>query len=101
MLAALGIHGFLAQERLATSKLTVELVVQIVAVGNDHYGRAVQPLLQKMRKEHHGERLARALRVPEHADLSIAAHGLNSTLRRLAHCKILVVSGKNLDHALC
>ena len=100
VLAALGVHGLLAQESLAASELPVELVVQVVTVGDDHDGRAVQPLLQKVREEDHRERLARALRVPEHADLAIACHRLHGAVGRLAHREVLVVPSEYLHNAL-
>ena len=38
MLASGGLHRHLSQEVLALGKLTVELVVEVVAVGDDHDG---------------------------------------------------------------
>ena len=46
--------------------------------------------------EHHGEALARTLRVPEHADFSVAFHGGTGALQGFAHGVVLVVGGKNL-----
>ena len=34
-----GLHGFLTQEVLALGELTIKLVVEVVAVGDDHNGR--------------------------------------------------------------
>ena len=100
VMSTLGVHGLLAQERLATPELAIELVVKVVAVGDDHDGGAVQPLLQKVREEHHRERLARSLRVPEHAYLAVSAHGLHGAVGRLAHREVLVIPGEYLHDAL-
>ena len=53
-----------------------------------------------MRKEHHGKRLARPLRVPEHANLAVAVHGLNRAVDGLGHPEVLVVSGEDLHDLL-
>ncbi len=96
VLAAGSLHGCLAQKRRASTELAEELVVQVVSVGDDHDGRAVQVALQQVREEHHRKRLAGALRVPEHADLAVARHGLLGALDGLAHAEVLVVGGEDL-----
>ena len=51
--AALGLDRLLAQEPGAAAELSEKLVVEIVAVGDDHDGRAFNITLQQMREEHH------------------------------------------------
>ena len=46
--------------------------------------------------EHHGEALARTLRVPEHTDFSIAFHRRASPLQGFAYGIVLMVGGQNL-----
>ena len=46
--------------------------------------------------EHHGEALARTLRVPEHADFSVAFHCGTGALQGFAHGVVLMIGGKNL-----
>ena len=46
--------------------------------------------------EHHGEALARTLRVPEHAYLAVALHCRTGALQGLAHGVVLMVGGENL-----
>ena len=50
-----------------------------------------------MREEHHRKRLARTLRVPEYADLSVAYHCFFGAFDCLAHAEVLVVGSKDLD----
>lgn len=77
MLAAFGLAGGVwAQEIPATGELAVELVVQVVAVGDDHNGWAFQRLLQVMGIEHHGQGFSAALGMPEHAALAIGYGGM-------------------------
>ena len=100
VLAGGRLHGLLTQERLAAPELAVELVVEVVPVGDDHDGGLVQALLEKVREENHGEGLARSLRVPEHAYLPIASHRLDGALCRLPHSKVLVVPREDFHHAV-
>ena len=72
--AAVGLFGRLLQQVLGHAELLVQLAVQFVAVG-DHDQRRVlhRRLLQQLaRVAAHGNALAAALRVPEHARLSRA-----------------------------
>ena len=93
---ALGVLWFLTKEVLAAAELTEELVVEVLAVGYYHDGYFGQPLHQLVGVEHHGEALARTLRVPEHADFSVAFHCGTGALQGFAHGVVLVVGGKNL-----
>jgi len=71
---ALGLHRRLAQELPAAGKGGEELVVQVVAVGEDDQRRVSHRRLadDAPRVESHGQALARALRVPDHADAPVA-----------------------------
>ena len=100
MLLALGLHRGLPQKFRAAGKLGVELVVQVDAVGHHHDGGAVQRGLQQMGVEHHGQRLAAALGMPEHAALAVGAGGLPGPLHRLAHREILVIPRQYLGRLL-
>ena len=95
-LAALGLLWCLTQEVLAAAELSEELVVEVLAVG-DHDERTFGEVLdEEVGKEHHAQRLARALRMPEDANLAIARHGLLGALQGLAYGIILVIGGEDL-----
>ena len=103
-LAALGLLWRLTQEVLAAAELSEELVVEVLAVG-DHDERTFGEVLDEevgkehhaeVGKEHHAQRLARALRMPEDANLAIACHGLLGALQGLAYGIILVIGGEDL-----
>lgn len=96
VVAALGVDGLLAEEVLAAAELAEELVVEVLAVGHDHDRHLGQPLHQLVGVEDHREALARALRVPEHADLAVALHGLLRALQGLAHGVVLMIGGQYL-----
>ena len=96
VLSALGLLGRLAQEVLATGELAVELVVQIVAVGDDHNGGALQCRLQVMGIKHHRQGLTAALGMPEHAALAVGDGGVLGGFDSLLYCKILVVACQDL-----
>ena len=68
------LHRRLAQQILAAGEGAEELVVQIVAVGDDHDGRVGHGWMEDQATgvEGHGEALAGALRVPDHADALVA-----------------------------
>ena len=93
--AAFGLYGHLAQEILTLGKLSIELVVQIVAVCNYHDGRLGEFTLQQVSVEHHGKRFSAALRMPEHSNLTIILYGDFRTLNGFLYCKILMISSKN------
>ena len=71
---ALGLHRLLAQQLLAAGEGAEELVVQVVAVGDHHQGRVLHRRVQDDSPgvERHRQALARALRVPDHADPPVA-----------------------------
>src|SRR5262245_10257941 len=57
-----------------------DLIVQFYAVGHDHEGPVPLQLAQHLlREKHHGEALAAALRLPEHAGAAV------SSLARFEH----------------
>ena len=72
-----------------------QLVVQIVAVSDDHDSGAVQVALQQVREEHHRKRLAGTLCVPEYADLSVACHCFFGAFDCPAHTEVLVVGSED------
>ena len=92
ILPALRLLRRLAQEILAPGELAVELVVQVVPVGDNHYCWALQCLLQIMGIEHHGQGLVAALSVPEHAALAVGNGGVLCGFNGFLHCKILVIA---------
>ncbi len=71
--AALGLHRRLAQQVLAARERAEELVIEIVAVGEHDDRRILHRWLadDAARVERHRQALARALRVPYHADASV------------------------------
>ena len=92
-----------AHQRLSRHEVAVELVVQVGAV-DLHHDRGVEarPSTQDAGQEDHGQALARALGVPDHADALVAA-GLHSRQRLLdgeAHGEVLVVFGALLGDAV-
>ena len=71
---ALGLHRLLAQQLVAAAEGAEELVVQVVAVGDDHQRRVLHGRVQDHPPgvKGHGQALARALGVPDHADALVA-----------------------------
>lgn len=69
MLAALRLHGRLAEVVVAALELAEELVVKVVAVGQHHERRVLHRGLADHAggEEEYGEALAALLRVPDHA----------------------------------
>ena len=96
VLPALGLLGRLAQEILAPGELPIELIVQIVSVGNHHNSGTLQGLLQVVGIEHHGQRLTAALGVPEHAALAVGDGGVLGGFDSFLYSEILVVARQNL-----
>ena len=72
--AALRLHGGLAQEVLAAGEGAEELVVEVVAVGEDDDGRVLHRRLADdgAGVEGHRQALAGALGVPDDADAAVA-----------------------------
>ena len=70
----LGLHRRLAQQLLAAGEGAEELVVQVIAVGQDDDGRILHRRLADdgTGVEGHGEALAGALGVPDDADAAVA-----------------------------
>ena len=89
----------LTQELLAASKLLIQLLVQVVAVGHHHDGTLRELLYQPVHIEHHRQRFAAALCVPEHTNLAIAPNCFVRLGNRLVHGKVLVIGSHNLCRA--
>ena len=72
--AAFGLHRLLAQQVFVEREVVEELVVQVVAVGqNDDRGVLHGGVLDDLaRVERHGQAFAGALRVPDHTDAAVA-----------------------------
>ena len=72
--AALRLHRWLAKQVLATRKGTKELVVKVVAIGQDDDGRVLHRQLARDRAsvEGHCQALARTLCVPDDTDAAVA-----------------------------
>ena len=70
----LGLHRWLAQELAAAGEGAEQLVVEVVAVGEHHDGgvRHLGCEDHPAGVERHGQALARALGVPDHADAAVA-----------------------------
>ena len=71
MISALGVNKLLTQKLTAFRKLRIELIVEVVSIGQYNDGRRQQRRLEQMRVKHHRQRLSAALCVPEHAALSV------------------------------
>ena len=83
---ALCLRGRLAEEVLAAGECAEELVVEVVAVGEHHYGRVFHCLLSNDRPgvEGHCQALAGPLRVPDHSYASIASRPTRLSARLVA-----------------
>ena len=88
---------YLTHKPAATCKLFIQLLVEVVAIGHHDHRQPWRRQHHLMHKEHHGERLAAALRVPEHAALAILSGiGLVCPCQRFVHGKVLVVGSHDL-----
>ena len=72
MLPAFGLHRLLAQQLLGGGEGVEELIVQVVAVGDDDDGGVVQGQHDLAGVEDHREGFAAALGVPDHAGFAVA-----------------------------
>ena len=99
--AVLGAHALgLLGDRLARRESLVDLVVQVGPVGDDHEGPvAGNPAQDLLRQEHHGERLARTLRVPEHAQRPPGSQLLRATGRDSRDQLVLLHRPDGVVHA--
>ena len=87
-------------EQPAVFKRVADLLVQLVAIRQDHERRRTGKFSPNLlREEHHGITLAAALRMPEHAELPVVQLAAGIGLHRLIHAEILVVAGKDLCRA--
>ncbi len=86
MLAAVGLHRVLPQEIPAHCEGVEKLVVQVVAVGDDHQRRVghLRRPYERAGQHQHRQALPRALRVPDDAALAVG-----SARGRLLHCNCL------------
>ncbi len=98
-----GLLGCLAQQVPAQAERAEQLVVEVVAVGQDDERRIGQRRTAhgEAGEERHQEALAGALRVPDDADLAVAigAGGGNRLRQRLAAAVQLVIAGDDLERA--
>ena len=101
MVAVFGLLRRLAQQVLAHAEGAEQLVVEVVAVGQHDQGRVLhrRVLDDLPGVEGHQQALAGALRVPDHADLAIAAgrRRRERALHRVPHGVELVVAREDLD----
>jgi hypothetical protein len=69
-----GLHGRLAEDVRAALELAEKLIVEIVAVGHHHQRRVLHRRMPHHARgeEEHGETLAAALCVPDHARAAVA-----------------------------
>lgn len=100
----MGLHRGLPQQLGTAGEGAEELVVEVVAVGEDYDSGVLQGRLEHQLpgEEHHGEALARALGVPHHPAPAVPAlaRGLQRGPHRLLHRVELVVGGQLLLHLL-
>ena len=97
ILAALRLNRILPKKVPALGELSVQLVVKIVAVGDNNYGGRVQCLLQEMGIEDHGQGFSAALRMPEHSAAPVGCYSFFRGLDGLTDGKVLVVSGEDFE----
>jgi len=102
MLAALRLFRLLAQQLLPGGEGVEELIVQVVAIGEDDqrwvFHRRVLDDLSGV--EQHGQALAAALGVPHHAHALVAVRSRRAhrALDGLVDGVVLVIGGDLLDH---
>lgn len=95
--AARRLHGHLPQKVAALRKLTVQLPVEVVAVGqHDNRRRGHRPL-QPLGEEDHRQRLSASLRMPEDTAAAVRFGGAERRIDGLAHGVELVVGAQYLD----
>ena len=81
-------------------KVPIELLVEFLAVGDQHEGPVAGLLAQHLLSEpQHRQRLARPLSVPEHAEPALALLQLPQRLQRIVDTEELVVLGERLHQA--
>ena len=114
---ACGLAGGLAEQVLATGEDAEQLVVQVVAVGEDDDGRVFHGRFadDSPGVERHGQAFSRSLRVPHHSDAPVARlsprpplrvggvlhfGGPQGLLHRRPHRVELMVSGHFLNRLL-
>lgn len=91
------LHGHLPQKIAALRKLTVQLPVEVVAVGqHDNRRRGHRPL-QPLGEEDIRQRFAASLRVPEDPAAAVRLGGAERRIDGLAHGVELVVGAQYLD----
>ena len=100
LVAVLGLHGLLAQQVLAARERAEELVVQIVAVGQDDQRRVLHRRVRTILPgvEDHRQALAGALRVPDDADplVALGRRRRDRAVDRLVDGVELVIAGQLL-----
>ena len=96
LLAALCVLGSGAHKLAILREGGEQLLVEVLAVGHNHDGHLRQMLYQQMREEHHRQRLAAALRMPEDTNLPVAGHSLFGPFQGFVHCKVLVIACHHL-----
>jgi hypothetical protein len=94
-----GLHRRLAQEVLAAREGAEELIVQVIAIGeDDDRGVRHQRLADHTPGiESHGQALARALRMPDHADAPVAWTTTGALSRLVATARLRDPIGRLLE----
>ena len=100
MLSAFHLLWCLAQKVLASCKLPIKLVVQIVSVCNDNNGWALQCFLQIVSIKHHGKRLAATLCMPKYATFAIGFGSVFCRSNSFFDCEILVIACQDFECVL-
>ena len=94
--AAGALHCTLAQKVNGARELPVELLVEVVAVGDDHNGGAHGLHLGMVCQKNHRKALARTLRVPEHPNLAVLSYCTFGPGGGFLHSVILVIARQYL-----
>lgn len=97
MLSAGCMDRVLTQELAALGKLSVELVVKVVSIGQNYDGGAVQSFLEKVGIEDHRQRLAAALSMPEDAAFTVCFGAFLGGRNCFPNSKVLMVSCEDLE----
>ena len=94
----------MAEQKVGARKGGEELIIEVVAIRENHDGRVLHGWLEDQLAgvEHHRQALARALGVPDNADLAISAlrAGAKGLGDGAANRKKLMISGELLYEAV-
>ena len=100
MRRGIGVDLLAGGDHPGVGEVPVELLVEFLAVSDQHEGPVAGLLAQHLLGEpQHRQRFARPLRVPEHPQTALAVLQLPQRLQRVVHPEELMVLGQRLHQA--